>query len=106
MAAEPLLYDCKYFADRQLSPMNCTKSEVNSFHLLLRLTSNLRFPGGTVVKNPPVSAGDARGTGLILALGRFPGGGYDNPFQYSCLENPMDRGTWQPVVHRVTQSWT
>ena len=73
--------------------MNCTKSEVNSFHLLLRLTSNLGFPGGTVVKNPPARAGDARDTGLILALGRFPGGGYDNLLQHSCLENPMDRGT-------------
>ena len=66
----------------------------------------LWLPGGTVVKNPSASAGDARDTGLILALGRFPGGGYDNPFQYSCLENPMDRGTWQTVVHTVTQSWT
>ena len=73
--------------------MNRTKGEVNSFHLLLRLTSNLGFPDGGVVKNPPASAGDARDTGLILALGRFPGGGSDNPLQYSCLENPMNRGT-------------
>ena len=101
-----MLYDCKYFADRQLSPMNCTKSEVNSFHLLLRLTSNLGFPGGTVVKNPSASAGDARDTGLILALGRFPGGGYDNPPQYSWLENCMDSGTWQATVHGVPKRQT
>ena len=43
-----------------------------------------------VVKNPPANAGDVRDEGLIPASGRFPGGGYGNPLQYSCLENPMD----------------
>ena len=38
--------------------------------------------------------------------GRFPGGGHGNPLQYSCLENPMDRGAWWATVHRVTKSWT
>ena len=47
------------------------------------------FPGGSVVKNLPVSAGDA---GLITGLGRAPGEGNGNPLQYSCLENSMDRG--------------
>ena len=46
------------------------------------------FPGGSVVKNPPASAEDVRDTGLIPGLGRSPGGGYGNPLQYSCLENP------------------
>ena len=50
------------------------------------------FPGGTVVKNPPANAGDARDTGSIPGLGRSPGGGPGNPLQYSCLENSMDRG--------------
>ena len=45
-----------------------------------------------VVKNPPANAGDARDVGLIPGSGRFPGGGHGNPLQYSCLENPMDRG--------------
>ena len=49
------------------------------------------FPGGSVVKNPPVNSGD---TGLIPGLGRSPGGGNGNPLQCSCLENPMDRGAW------------
>ena len=49
------------------------------------------FPGGSVVKNPPVNAGD---TGSIPGLGGYPGGGNGNSLQYSCLENPMDRGTW------------
>ena len=49
------------------------------------------FPGGSVVKNLPANVGDE---GLIPGLGRFPGGGNGNPLQYSCLENPTDRGAW------------
>ena len=44
--------------------------------------------------------------GLIPGLGRSPGGGHGNPPQYSCLENPMDRGAWQAAVHGVAKSWT
>jgi len=44
--------------------------------------------------------------GSIPGSGRSPGGGYDNLLQYFCLENPMDRGTWQPTVHGVAKSWT
>ena len=54
------------------------------------------FPSGLVVKNPPASAGDA---GLIPGSGRFSREGDGNPFQYSCLENPMDRGGWLATVH-------
>ena len=50
---------------------------------------NIGLPGGSVVRNPPASARDADS---IPGLGRSPGGGNDNPFQYSCLENPMDKG--------------
>ena len=59
-----------------------------------------------VVKNLPANAGDVRDTGVIPGSGRSPGGGHGNPLQYSCLENPMDRGAWWATVHRVTQSWT
>ena len=59
-----------------------------------------------LVKNLPANAGDIRDAGLIPGLGRSPGGEYGNPFQYSCLENPMDRGAWQSIVHRVTKSRT
>ena len=55
------------------------------------------LPGGSVVKkkkNPLASAGDKGDTGWILGLGRYPGEGNGNPLQYSCLENPMDRGAW------------
>ena len=47
-----------------------------------------------VVKNPPANAGDIRDAGWIPGLGRSPGGGHGNPLQYSCLENPTDRGGW------------
>ena len=50
------------------------------------------FPGGSVVKNLPTSAGD---TGSIPGLRRSPGGGNGNPLQYSCLRNPMNRGAWR-----------
>ena len=56
-----------------------------------------------VVKNPPASAGDIRAMGLIPGSGRFPGAGNGNPLQYSCLENPMDRGSWWAIVHRVAK---
>ena len=59
-----------------------------------------------MIKNLPAIAGDIRDVGSIPELGRSPGGGHGNPFLYSCLENPMDRETWQAAVHRVTQSWT
>ena len=59
-----------------------------------------------VVKNPSASARDVRDVGSSPGSGRFPGGGHGNPLQYSCLENPMDRGAWQAIVHRVTKSQT
>ena len=59
-----------------------------------------------VVKNPPANAGDVKDTGLIPGLERSPAEGNGNPLQYSCLENPMDRGAWWPTAHRVTKSQT
>ena len=59
-----------------------------------------------VVKNPPASAGDAGDLASVPGLGRSPGGGYSNLLQYSCLENPTDRGAWMAVVHRVAKSQT
>ena len=56
-----------------------------------------RWLGGT---------GDAGDMGLIPGLGRFPGGGNGNPLQYSCLENPLDRGVWKATVYEVSKSWT
>ena len=56
-----------------------------------------------VVKNPPANAGDIRDPGSILGSGRSPGGGHGNPLQYSGLKNPMDRGSWQAIVHGVAK---
>ena len=68
---------------------------------------NLGFPGGAGGKEPACQCRlDIRDSCSIPGLGRSPGGGHGNPLQYSCLENPMDRGTWQAIVHRVTQSQT
>ena len=64
------------------------------------------FPGGSVVKDLPASAGDTGDMGLIPGSGGSPGGGNGNPLEYSCLENSMDRGAWQVTVHGVTKSWT
>ena len=57
-----------------------------------------------VVKNPPANAGNVRDIGFIPGLERFPRGGNGTSFQYSCLENSMDKGAWQAIVHSVTKS--
>ena len=68
-----------------------------------RLSDFTHFPGGSVVKNPPVNAGHA---GSIPGWGRFPGEGKSNQLQYSCTENSVDGGDWWATVHAVTKSWT
>ena len=64
------------------------------------------FLGAVVVKNLPANARDVRDLDFIPRSGRSPGGGHGNPLQYSCLENPMDRGAWWATVHSVTKSQT
>ena len=62
-----------------------------------------------VVKTPPAGVGDIRDVGLIPGSRRSPGGGHDNSFQYSCMENPMDRGAWQATfigLQRVGHDWS
>ena len=65
---------------------------------------------GLVVQNSPISAEGIRDLGSIRRSGRSPGGGHGNSLQYSCLENPMDRGAWwapmEPTVHRVAKIQT
>ena len=58
-----------------------------------------------VVKNPPANAGDIRDGVSIPESGRSAGGGHGNPLQYSCVENPMDRGAWQTTVQGVAKNW-
>ena len=80
------------------SPWGCKESTMTE-RLSLH-TKGRGFPGRTLVRNPPANAGDA---GLISGSERFPAEGNGNPLQYSCLENPMDRGAWQAIVHAVTR---
>ena len=63
------------------------------------------FLDGPSDKEPSAKGGDIRNAGLTSGLGSSPGGEHGNPFQYSCLENPMDREAWG-AVHRVTKSQT
>ena len=57
-----------------------------------------------VVKNPPVKARDIRDVSSLPGMGRYPGRGRGNPLQYSCLENPTDRGAWRAIAHRVAKT--
>ena len=59
-----------------------------------------------VVKKLPANAGDLKDTGSVPGLERSPGEGRGHPLQYSCLEDPMDRGAWRARIHRVTKSQT
>ena len=62
------------------------------------------FPGGANGKESSCQSRRHKDVGSIPGLGTFPGGGHDNPLQYSCLENPMDRGAWRATIHRVAKS--
>ena len=62
------------------------------------------IPGGSVVKNSPSNTGDTGDVGLMPELGRSPRGGNGDLLQYSCLENPVDRGAWRDTVERVAKS--
>ena len=64
------------------------------------------FPQWLSGKESVHDAGASGDMGLIPGWGRYPGGGHSNPLQYSCLENPMDRGAWRAIVQRVSKSWT
>ena len=65
------------------------------------VVSCLPISGGSVVKNLPENAGDAKDVDSILGSRRSPRVGNGNPLKYSCLKNPMDRGAWQAIVHGV-----
>ena len=64
------------------------------------------FPGGSVGKESTCNAGDAGGAGSIPGSGRSPAEGHGNSLQCSCLETPMDKGSWWVIVHRVAKNQT
>ena len=80
-------------------PLPCSKD-------FPRHRKTMGFPGGTALKNPSANAGEARDAGSFPGLERTPGEGNGNPLQYSCLENPMDRGAWRATFHGVAESRT
>ena len=68
------------------------------------LNCSLGFQVALVAKNPPANAGDTGDLGSIPGSGRSPGRGHGNLPQYSCLENPMNKGAWQATVHKIAES--
>ena len=78
----------------------------NSIHIVVVPEEERAFQGAQAVKNPPANAEDTRDSGSIPGSGRSLGVENGNPFQYSCLERPMHRGTWWATVHGVAKSWT
>jgi len=82
--------------------LHCGDQTANEVQKERDICIYMNFPGGIGGKEPPVNAGDLRDSGSIPGSGRSSGGSHGNSLQYSCLENPMDRGVWQARVHRVT----
>ena len=76
------------------------------FTIILRILQWENMHVEILVKNLAASVGDLRDAGSVPGLGRSSGGGHGNPFQYSCLQNPMDRRAWWAMVHRVAKSQT
>ena len=74
------------------------------FIILSLVQPNIQYGLLSGTKNPPANAGDAGNQGSTPGLGRFPGGVHGNPLQYSCLENPMDRGAWQTLSADTTEA--
>ena len=84
----------------------CSLSKINLLYLFGSIYGLLGFLVALVVKNSPTNRGDLEDLGSIPESGRSPGEGNDNPVQYSCLENPIDRGTWWTTVHGVKRAKT
>ena len=76
------------------SPQGRKESDMTERLHSLSLTHSKGFPGAAVVKNPPANAGNTGDAGSVPGSARSPGGGNGNLFQYSCLENSMNRGAW------------
>ena len=91
---------CLFFYETSLSTTKLNALTLKSILVFLA------FQMALVVKNPPANVGDARNKRSIHGSGRSLGGWNGSPLQYSYLENSMDRGAWQAMVHGVTQSQT
>ena len=98
--------ECMYIFKLVFGFFVCLLFDIYSEVELLGCMVVLGFQGSASGKNPPANAGNVRDSGLIPESGRSPGEGPGNPFKYSCLESPKDRGVWWDTVHRVAKSWT
>ena len=85
---------------RLVLSFKCVKSLKKSFKRVHIISTELGFPCSSVGKESACSAGDP---GLIPGSGKYPVKGNGNPLQYSCLDNPMDKGAWQATVHGVAR---
>ena len=87
-----------------MGQLECMSSAKRTFQSIFFLI--LAFQVALAVRNLPANAGDTRDAGSIPGLGRSPGRGNGNPFQYSCWENSTNRGTWRATVHGIAKSQT
>ena len=78
--------------------------DIHIIYIYIYINKKWGFPGSSAVKNPPANSEGTRDAVSIPGSGRSPGGGNGNPLQYSCLENPTDRGAWWATVHGVAKS--
>ena len=106
-----LLGTCIVFSKHSwVLPSNFMTKYRNSVSCLVpwhsNLLSNIISVVALVVKNPPANVGDIRDADSVPGLGRSSGGGHGNPLQYSCLENPVNRGSWRSTILRVRRSQT
>ena len=76
------------------------------YNMVTRVDNTVLYSGGAGGKESSCQCRRCKKFGFDPWVGRSPGGGNGNPLQYSCLQNPMDRGDWQATVHRVTKRWT
>ena len=92
------------FCHRHMGVCHSCRQATSIIHFLQDFSDTLLgFPGGSDGNKSACNEGDPS---LFPGSGRSPGGGDGNPLQYSCLENPMDRGAWCTAVHGITKSWT
>ena len=104
----PYLQNRSRNTDREQTYGHQGEKEGGGIHWEIEINTHMHCASQVAlgVKNLPASTGDVIEVGSVPGFGRSPGGGHGDPLQYSCLENPTDKGAWWAAVHRVTKSWT
>ena len=106
LRAKPRARHCIRLTPIRLSPRSVLPSHLRDEQIQssVQLSSHGASQAALVTKNPLPNSGDERDVGSIPGWGRYPRGGHGNPLQYSCLENPLNRGAWQATIHRFAES--